>query len=75
MTTTEWFKSSTGDWVLVEVINNKRMPIGIGRVSKTDDGYVTSMYFQAEPRKVFDNLEEAKTWMQVVWRMKHDKNS
>lgn len=75
MTTTEWLKSNTGDWVLVEVINNKRMPIGIGRISKTDDGYMTAMYFQDEQRKVFDNLDEAKTWMQVVWRMKHGKNS
>lgn len=74
MTTTRWLLKEKGVWVLVEVINGKQMPIGIGQVSKVNDQHCGQLYGGHDPH-YFNTLDEAKTWMQVVWRMKHGKNS
>lgn len=69
MRSTKWLRKTDGRWVLVEVINGKQMPIGIGQVCKAGDRFFAQFLGKLE-HTYFDTLDEAKTWMQTVWRMK-----
>ena len=71
MRSTKWLRKPTGSWVLVEVINGRQMPVGIGYIEPLtpEQGY-SAQFFSGEGQMFFNTLDEAKTWMQTVWRMK-----
>lgn len=74
MTTTRWLLRPKNVWVLVEVINGKQMPVGVGQVFKANDQYCGQLFGSHNP-SYFNTLEEAKTWMEVICRMTRGKNS
>lgn len=71
MRSTKWLRKPHGEWVLVEVINGKQMPIGIGCINPLtpEQGFIAH-FFREGGQTFFNTLDEAKTWMQTVWRMK-----